>query len=276
MNIIHLLDKLNFPTTLGLEGEEELYNKKTIMDSYLSAASLQFNRQLFGLEPTSITTKISLNKVSADLPKLSSSFDLFQRFSPAIDESINNKCYKEAEVMQDINKFEVAPIVLAKPMKEHQESCSQSDTDLDSYTKIEETSPKKLSKKGKRKTENFDIGEFMSDMRRRLMAKLETCTEGKTVFQKRVKSLRKNAKIEAKNYRGSRYWGVSKNKSKWQVMITLNHYKEYNGGFDDEETAARKYDKKSICTFGLKAKTNFNYTKAEVLTILRNEESIVM
>jgi hypothetical protein len=59
-------------------------------------------------------------------------------------------------------------------------------------------------------------------------------------------------------------------------MITLNHYKEYKGGFDTEEAAARMYDKKSICTFGLKAKTNFDYTKAEVMEILRDDESIIM
>lgn len=59
-------------------------------------------------------------------------------------------------------------------------------------------------------------------------------------------------------------------------MITLNHYKEYKGGFDSEEQAARMYDRKSICTFGLKAKTNFDYTKFEVLEILKDDESIIM
>lgn len=59
-------------------------------------------------------------------------------------------------------------------------------------------------------------------------------------------------------------------------MITLNHFKEYKGGFDSEDSAARMYDKKSICTFGLKAKTNFDYTKAEVIEILKFDESIIM
>ena len=59
-------------------------------------------------------------------------------------------------------------------------------------------------------------------------------------------------------------------------MITLNHYKEYNGGYDCEDDAARIYDKKSICTFGLKAKTNFDYTKQEVLEILKVDCPIVL
>lgn len=59
-------------------------------------------------------------------------------------------------------------------------------------------------------------------------------------------------------------------------MITLNHYKEYNGGFSDELEAARVYDRKAICTFGLKAKTNNDYTKEEVMEILKNDCPIVL
>ena len=59
-------------------------------------------------------------------------------------------------------------------------------------------------------------------------------------------------------------------------MITLNHYKEYNGGFSDELEAARIYDKKSICTFGLKAKTNNDYTKREVISILEKDDPIAL
>lgn len=64
-----------------------------------------------------------------------------------------------------------------------------------------------------------------------IIQKLEQATDDEVVFEKRLKKLRKNAKHGEDCYRGSRFWGVSKNKSKWQVMITLNHYKEYNGGF---------------------------------------------
>ena len=120
----------------------------------------------------------------------------------------------------------------------------------------------------------FDAAEFIKEERRKLLVRLEKSEDDRIVFHKRSKKLRKNAKHDDVNYRGSRFWGVSKNKAKWQVMITLNHYKEYNGGFSDELEAARVYDKKSICTFGLKAKTNNDYTKQEVLEILKTNEPI--
>lgn len=104
------------------------------------------------------------------------------------------------------------------------------------------------------KSKEFDATSFMKEERRKLMLRIEKSDDDRTIFKKRTKKLRKNAKHDDVNYRGSRYWGVSKNKSKWQVMITLNHYKEYNGGFSDELDAARVYDKKSICTFGLKVR----------------------
>lgn len=123
---------------------------------------------------------------------------------------------------------------------------------------------------------NFDANAFMREERRKLLMKLEKSTDDRVIFQKRAKKLRKNAKHDDENYRGSRYWGVSRNKSKYQVMITLNHYKEYNGGFSCEDEAARVYDRKSICTFGLKAKTNFDYSKIQILEILKNDCPIVL
>ena len=115
-----------------------------------------------------------------------------------------------------------------------------------------EKSATRETKDGSSKSQDFDAKAFMREERRKLMIRLEKSEMDRTIFKKRSKKLRKNAKHNDANYRGSRFWGVSKNKSKWQVMITLNHYKEYNGGFSDELEAARVYDKKSICTFGLK------------------------
>lgn len=139
------------------------------------------------------------------------------------------------------------------------------------------TKHSKDTKNMKEKRE-FDAANFMKEERKKLLQLVNSnkTTDNHIIFQKRLKKLRKNAQHGAESYRGSRYWGVSKNKSKWQVMITLNHYKEYNGGFSDEDEAARVYDRKSICTFGLKAKTNFAYTKQEVVEILMNDCPIVL
>ena len=45
-------------------------------------------------------------------------------------------------------------------------------------------------------------------------------------------------------------------------MLAINHTKEYYGGFKNEIEAAQEYDLRAISTYGLKAKTNFSYTKA--------------
>ena len=57
------------------------------------------------------------------------------------------------------------------------------------------------------------------------------------------------------------YRGVSKNKSKWQVMIMGNFKKMYYGAIASEEEAARFYDKLAILCHGVQARTNFSYTR---------------
>lgn len=87
MNSIDLLEKLNLPNRIGLEGDDALFNKQVIMDAYLSAASLQFNRQLFGMDNTknmldgkSQDTMFTLNSLSAELPRISANIDLFRAY----------------------------------------------------------------------------------------------------------------------------------------------------------------------------------------------------
>jgi len=222
MNTIDLLDKLDFPLKLGLEGENALVSKQTLMDAYLSAASLQFNRQLFGLDTNqTLLSDLNLNRVSAELPVLSSNFDLFKRFTPEIESSINSKDLLDTKVILDLNKFDSMQMSKSNEPKVNisHEGSSQPDTELDSYTKIEEkATPKPAPRRGKRKVDKTNIGEFIADERRRLMRKLESCEEDRVVFRRRVKNSKKDPKVSAENYRGSRYWGVSKNKSKWQVI----------------------------------------------------------
>ena len=74
-----------------------------------------------------------------------------------------------------------------------------------------------------------------------------------------------------KNYkpRGSRYRGVSKNGSQWQVLIMVKKKKRYLGSFSNEEEAARAYDKVALQHHGIKAKTNYDYTKEEIEKIMK-------
>lgn len=68
--------------------------------------------------------------------------------------------------------------------------------------------------------------------------------------------------------RGSKYRGVSKNGNKWQVLVMGNQRKSYSGSIKDEITAAYIYDKLAIKNLGLRAKTNFNYKKRDLLKII--------
>lgn len=90
-----------------------------------------------------------------------------------------------------------------------------------------------------------------------------------------IKATPKNNKTLAapKKARGSIYRGVSKNKAKWQVMIMGNFKKMYFGAIEDEKEAALFYDKLAIVSHGIKARTNFNYTRRDIIEIL-NEEGL--
>eukprot|EP00345_Euplotes_harpa_P011875 CAMPEP_0168342578 /NCGR_PEP_ID=MMETSP0213-20121227/15480_1 /TAXON_ID=151035 /ORGANISM="Euplotes harpa, Strain FSP1.4" /LENGTH=254 /DNA_ID=CAMNT_0008349507 /DNA_START=84 /DNA_END=848 /DNA_ORIENTATION=+ len=76
----------------------------------------------------------------------------------------------------------------------------------------------------------------------------------------------KSKKIRKSN-RHSMYRGVSLNGKKYQVMI-MGSAKKYFGGIPSERDAAIFYDKLSILTNGLAAKTNFNYRKADLMRVL--------
>lgn len=71
-----------------------------------------------------------------------------------------------------------------------------------------------------------------------------------------------------KSRRGSKYRGVSRNGKKWQVQLLGSLRKRYIGSIGCEEQAARIYDRYAIINQGTRAKTNFNYTKEEVLRII--------
>ena len=72
----------------------------------------------------------------------------------------------------------------------------------------------------------------------------------------------------AKIQRSSKYRGVSKNGSGWQVLLMINNNKPYIGTFSSEELAARIYDIASIKNIGINSKTNFIYKSEQIDKIL--------
>ena len=68
-----------------------------------------------------------------------------------------------------------------------------------------------------------------------------------------------------KTDRASKYVGVSRNGSNWQVLINMHYTKKYVGTYPTEKQAAIVYDFYSIAQNGIRAKTNFTY-KRELIT----------
>ena len=127
---------------------------------------------------------------------------------------------------------------------------------------IRESNPSKdgnlLSKKRKRFIKNNKLV-FVQMEENEMNMKNE-----KTVEDENTIDFNKNTKP-----RGSRYRGVSKNGSQWQVLIMVKKKKRYLGSFSNEEEAARAYDKVALQHHGNKAKTNYDYTKEEIDKILK-------
>ncbi len=69
--------------------------------------------------------------------------------------------------------------------------------------------------------------------------------------------------------KGTPYRGVSKNGNRFQVILFIQGKKRYVGTYATVEEAARTYDKLAIVFHGLKARTNYKYTKEEYDEILR-------
>jgi hypothetical protein len=255
------------------------YLENILMDSFLSAHATQRSVYASGTEvalPATTLNELSLNLCSIDLiGKLSQQEQaayqtMDQIFAAQSPFAINLPMIPE--LVEDDLKFSIN---LTEEFPEGAKSTKSDDLGLSNENTQENSTTTKLSAEVVAKKET-DPNEFIKEERRKLQVKLQNSTDDKVIFTKRSKKLRKNAKHDDESYRGSRFWGVSRNKCKYQVMITLNHYKEYNGGFSSEIEAARVYDKKSICTFGLKAKTNFDYSKQEVVEILKNDCPIVL
>ena len=66
------------------------------------------------------------------------------------------------------------------------------------------------------------------------------------------------------SWRRSRYIGVLRNRSKWQVLLNEGKVKKYIGTYPTEKEAAIVNDFYSIGINGLAAKTNFSYNSSQI------------
>ena len=58
-----------------------------------------------------------------------------------------------------------------------------------------------------------------------------------------------------------------------KVQLLQKMQKGYKGQIVSERQAARIYDRRAIIAHGMRAKTNFKYTKAEICRIITNYET---
>lgn len=79
---------------------------------------------------------------------------------------------------------------------------------------------------------------------------------------------KKKNERKANSLRRSNFIGVSKNGPNWQAMISILKRKAYIGTFTDEQEAGLAFDFYSILIHKLDAKTNYNYTKAQIMEML--------
>ena len=87
------------------------------------------------------------------------------------------------------------------------------------------------------------------------------------VINDRNSSFEKKKNIFKIITKSSRYKGVTKNKKKWQAYIRIKNKNIYLGSYSSEKTAAKIYDIMLIKKNGIKAKTNFKYTRRQIKII---------
>eukprot|EP00347_Sterkiella_histriomuscorum_P005702 403355594 len=142
-----------------------------------------------------------------------------------------------------------------------------------------ESPNQKYNKKWRRQIQAQITDELSNDMyrqrRNELLQVLESNYSNKSIIFC-ANSKRQNEDLGRKTFRGSVFRGVSKNKSKWQMMIMGNFKKIYIGAIDTELEAALLYDKIAILVHGLQAKTNFEYTVSQIQLFLEEEKKQIL
>ena len=86
-----------------------------------------------------------------------------------------------------------------------------------------------------------------------------------------VESKNKSIFLQTRSQRGSKFRGVSKNGSKWQVMIVRGDIKKYIGAVESEEIAARFYDKYALIIQGFEVRMTSQISPSIPLTTNNNK-----
>jgi hypothetical protein len=86
---------------------------------------------------------------------------------------------------------------------------------------------------------------------------------------RKKKDSKRSADESLGKYKGIHLRGVSKNgRCNWQILSQNENTKTYLGTVDNILKAAILYDILSIQAKGLKAKTNFSYTRTELNSVM--------
>ena len=83
-----------------------------------------------------------------------------------------------------------------------------------------------------------------------------------------VQRRKKNSANVWRSNRRSVYTGVFKNGDNWQAFISIKKRKTYLGTFSNQEDAAKTFDFYSMLLNRLTAKTNFDYSKKEIMEMI--------
>lgn len=108
--------------------------------------------------------------------------------------------------------------------------------------------------------ENFDFDQRVESLIRTLE---DFPDSGEAIVTPKRKNIRSDESV-----RRSNFIGVIKNGPNWQSLISINRRKTYIGTYLTQNEAARAFDIYSFLLHGLKASTNFPYTKSEILSSL--------
>lgn len=123
------------------------------------------------------------------------------------------------------------------------------------------------------------LDEKIEEYKRSLLLQLHYVNDYNSIL---VESKNKSIFLQTRSQRGSRFRGVSKNGSKWQVMIVRGEIKKYIGAIESEEIAARFYDKYALIIQGFEVRNDKNVTSImrqlnfTLLTFLQTKERIIV